>query len=127
MRTAEPASVAALVRRIRPKRGRPQPRQETAPEAAIDPIADALRLMQRQDATQDALRGSSAHRVLNERELYQIRHGLARYPAAVHAIGFAAAGLHRPRDTRTGSGVETRGGRPRAATRVSVTDTANPR
>jgi len=135
MRTAEPASVAASVRQIRLKRGPPQPRQEaapdttpeTAPETAIDPIADALRLLKRQAATQDVLRSANAHRGLEERELCQIRHGLARDHSAVHAIGFAAARLHRPRDTRTGSGVETRGGRPRAVTRVAVTHTANPR
>jgi hypothetical protein len=37
--------------------------------------------------------------MLAERELYLIRNKLAQFPAAVQAIGLAAAELHRPVDT----------------------------
>jgi len=62
----------------------------------MEPITEALELLKRQAAIQNALRRSNANRVIDERELYLIRQRLARYPTAVQAITLTAAELHRP-------------------------------
>ena len=72
----------------------------------MEPITEALELLKRQAAIQNALRRSNANRVIDERELYLIRQRLARYPAALQAIAFAADELHRPVDTLSVRDVE---------------------
>ena len=72
----------------------------------MEPITEALELLKRQAAIQNALRRSNANRVIDERELYLIRQRLARYPAALQAIAFAADELHRPVDTLSARDVE---------------------
>ena len=75
----------------------------------MEPIAEALRLLKRQAEIQHGLRRAIvANRVTEERELYLIRHQLAQLPAAVQAINFAAAELHRAVDTLTVAEVEKR-------------------
>jgi hypothetical protein len=75
----------------------------------MEPITEALRLLSRQAEIQRSLRRSNANRVLAERELYLIRKRLARYPAAVQAIGLAAAELHRTVDTLSPNDVARHG------------------
>ena len=65
----------------------------------MEPISEALDLLRRQSLILGSLRRDSATRVIEERELYLIRQRLARYPAALQAIAFAAGELHRPADT----------------------------
>jgi len=73
-------------------------------------IIEALRLLKRQAEIQNALRRSVVtNRVTEERELFLIRNKLAQLPAAVQAINFAAAELHRAVDTLTAAEVEKRG------------------
>jgi hypothetical protein len=123
MNIAEPASVDALVRPVRPKRSRRQPLQQTA----ADPIIEALHLLKRQARIRDDLRGRRGCYIVGERELLQIRNRLAQFPAAVQAITLTAAELQRPVDTLNIRDIEKRSGRPRAVTRDSLTHTANPR
>jgi hypothetical protein len=99
MRTAEPTSVDALVRPIRPKRGRRRALQQTAPEAVTDPIIEVLCLLKRQAQIRDELRGRRGCYIVGERELLQIRNRLAQFPAAVQAVTLTAAELNRPLDT----------------------------
>jgi hypothetical protein len=72
----------------------------------MEPIVEALRLLQRQAEIQNALRQARGSSVLDERELYLIRNRLARYPAALQAIALTAAELHRPADTLSVRDVE---------------------
>jgi hypothetical protein len=74
----------------------------------MEPINEALQLLKRQAEIQSNLRHSRDNPMLAERELYLIRNRLARYPAAVQAIGLAAAELHRPVDTLSVRDVEQR-------------------
>ncbi len=74
----------------------------------MEPITEALRLLRRQAEIQQDLRRSRGDRVLAERELFLIRQRLARYPAALQAIAFTAAELHRPADTLSVRDVEQR-------------------
>ena len=74
----------------------------------MEPISEALQLLKRQAEIQSGLRRSRDNPMLAERELYLIRNRLAHYPAAVQAIGLAAAELHRPVDTLSVRDVETR-------------------
>ena len=74
----------------------------------MEPISEALQLLKRQAEIQHTLRRDSTTRVIEERELYLIRQRLTRYPAALQAIAFAAAELHRPVDTLSIRDVEKR-------------------
>ena len=74
----------------------------------MEPISEALDLLRRQSLILGSLRRDSANRVIEERELFLIRQRLARYPAALQAIAFAAAELHRPVDTLSIRDVEKR-------------------
>jgi hypothetical protein len=72
----------------------------------MEPIIEALRLLQRQAEIQNALRRAGGSSVLDERELYLIRNRLAQYPAALQAIALTASELHRPADTLSVRDVE---------------------
>ena len=74
----------------------------------MEPISEVLQLLKRQAEIQHALRHSRDNPMLAERELYLIRNKLAQFPAAVQAIGLAAAELHRPVDTLSVRDVEQR-------------------
>jgi len=78
-----------------PKRGRPLSARTTA----VDRMLEALRLLKRQARIRDDLRGRRVFHIVAERELLQIRHRLAQFPAAVQAITLTAAELKRPVDT----------------------------
>ncbi len=75
---------------------------------ALQLIPETLRLLRRQAEIRDALRHSSANRVLGERDLFLIRRLLARRPAAVQAITLTAGDLHRPIESLRASDVEQR-------------------
>jgi hypothetical protein len=68
-------------------------------ETTMESIREALDLLRQQSVILSSLRPDSANRVREERDLYLIRQRLARYPAALQAIAFAARELHRPVDT----------------------------
>jgi hypothetical protein len=62
----------------------------------MDTVSEALRLLKREAEIRQGLRQSGSNSVLSERELYLIQRKLQRLPAAVQAISFTAAELHRP-------------------------------
>ena len=107
-------------------------RRQTPPqERPVEPIVEALALLQRQARIRDDLRGRRVSHIVAERELLLIRHRLTQFAAAVQAIGLAAHELRRPVDTLSLRDVETLGGLPRPLTRqltrASHTHAANPR
>lgn len=65
----------------------------------MEPIHTALELLKRQAALEARLRQPGGARVTEERELYELRHALQRYPEAVTAILQTSAILKRPVDT----------------------------
>jgi hypothetical protein len=65
----------------------------------MEPLHEALRLIKRQTELENAMRRPGGIRVTEERELFQLRHALTQYPAAVTAIVEAAARMRRPVDT----------------------------
>ena len=72
----------------------------------FSPLHEALRLIKRQTELENAMRRPGGIRVTEERELFQLRHALAQYPAAVTAIIEAAARMRRPVDTLSLDDVE---------------------
>ena len=71
------------------------------------PVTEALALLHRQAALEEAMRRPGGIRVTEERELYELRSRLQKYPAAVRAILDAANRLHRPIDSLTVRDVES--------------------
>jgi hypothetical protein len=65
----------------------------------MEPLHEALRLIKRQTELENAMRRPGGIRVTEERELFQLRHALTQYPAAVTAIIEAAARMRRPIDS----------------------------
>ena len=74
----------------------------------MEQVVQTLNLLKRQAGSRYTLRHSNANRVLAERELFLIRNRLAHFPAAVQAIGLAAADLHRPVEFLKATDVEKR-------------------
>lgn len=72
----------------------------------MEPLHEALRLIKRQTELEAAMRRPGGIRVTEERELFQLRDALTRFPAAVTAIVEAAAGMRRPVDTISAEDVE---------------------
>jgi hypothetical protein len=72
----------------------------------MEPLSEALRLLRRQSELEEAMRRPGGIRVTEERELYQLRDNLQKYPAAVRAILDASRLLHRPVDTLTTNDIE---------------------
>ena len=64
----------------------------------MEPVFEALQLLRRQSELEDAIRRPRGIRVTEERQLYQLKENLRKYPAAVRAILDAARRLHRPVD-----------------------------
>jgi hypothetical protein len=75
----------------------------------MEPLHEALRLIKRQTELENAMRRPGGIRVTEERELFQLRHALTRYPAAVNAIIEAATRMRRPVDTVSIDDVESSG------------------
>ena len=75
----------------------------------FSPLHEALRLIRRQTELENAMRRPGGIRVTEERELFQLRHALTQYPAAVSAIIEAAARMRRPVDTISCDDVERAG------------------
>ena len=65
----------------------------------MEPVQYALLLLKRQSELENAVRRPGGTRVNEERELYQLREALSRFPAAVTAILEAASRMRRPVDT----------------------------
>jgi hypothetical protein len=72
----------------------------------MEPLHEALRLIKRQAELENAMRRPGGIRIMEERELHQLRGALTRYPAAVTAIMEAASRMHRPVDTISAEDVE---------------------
>jgi hypothetical protein len=72
----------------------------------MEPIQQALLLLKRQSELENAMRRPGGIRVTEERELYQLREALSRFPAAVTAILEAASRMRRPVDTLCTQDVE---------------------
>ncbi len=73
----------------------------------MEPLHEALRLIKRQTELENAMRRPGGIRVTEERELYQLRSALTRFPAAVTAIMETAARMRRPVDTICAEDVES--------------------
>jgi hypothetical protein len=73
----------------------------------FSPLHEALRLIKRQTELENAMRRPGGIRVVEERELFQLRHALIQYPAAVAAIIEAAARMRRPVDTISFNDIES--------------------
>jgi hypothetical protein len=73
----------------------------------MEPLSEALRLLRRQSELEEAMRRPGGIRVTEERELYQLKDCLQKYPAAVRAILEASQRLHRPLDSLSLLDVET--------------------
>ena len=61
----------------------------------MEPVSEALGLLQRQDELEAAMRGPGGIRITEERELYSLRARLSRYPHAARAIVETARSLNR--------------------------------
>jgi hypothetical protein len=72
----------------------------------MEPLHEALRLIKRQTELENAMRRPGGIRVTEERELFQLRNDLTRFPAAVSAIMEAASRMRRPVDTISAEDVE---------------------
>ena len=72
----------------------------------MEPLHEALRLIKRQTELEAAMRRPGGIRVTEERELFQLRDALARFPAAVTAIVDASARMRRPIDAISAEDVE---------------------
>ena len=64
----------------------------------MDPISEALQLLRRQGALEDAMRSRGGVRVLEERKLYALRAQLTNFPEAVRAILETSSRLRWPVD-----------------------------
>jgi hypothetical protein len=73
----------------------------------MEPLSEALRLLRRQSELEEAMHWPGGIRVTEERELYQLRDNLEKYPAAVRAILDASKRLHRPLDALSFQDIET--------------------
>jgi hypothetical protein len=73
----------------------------------MEPLREALRLIKRQTELENAMRRPGGIRVTEERELFQLRHALTQYPAAVTAIIEAAARMRRPVDTISAEDIDS--------------------
>ena len=56
----------------------------------MEPVSEALQLLQRREELESATRAPGGIRITEERELYQLRAQLSRYPHAVRAVLEAA-------------------------------------
>ena len=72
----------------------------------MEPLHKALRMIKRQTELEAAMRRPGGIRVTEERELFQLRDALARFPAALSAIVDAAERMRRPVDTISAEDVE---------------------
>jgi hypothetical protein len=72
----------------------------------MEPLSEALRLLQRQAELEARMRNPGGIRMNEERELFELRARLEKYPAAVGAVLEAAHRLHRPVDALSIKDVE---------------------
>jgi hypothetical protein len=61
----------------------------------MEPVSEALQLLQRQAELEAAMRAPGGIPITEERELYGLRARLSRYPHAVRAVLEAARSLNR--------------------------------
>jgi hypothetical protein len=73
----------------------------------MEPLSEALSLLRRQAQIEEAMRRPGGIRVVEERELYELRRLLQKYPGAVTAILETSKRLHRPVDTLSPHDVDT--------------------
>jgi hypothetical protein len=68
-------------------------------QIVMEPLSEALRLLSRQSQLEEAMRHPGEIRLNEEREIYELREMLSRYPAAVRTILGTSRRLHRPVET----------------------------
>jgi hypothetical protein len=73
----------------------------------MEPLSEALSLLRRQTQIEEAMRRPGGIRVVEERELYELRRLLQKYPGAVTAILETSKRLHRPVDALSPHDVDT--------------------
>jgi hypothetical protein len=73
----------------------------------MEPLSEALSLLRRQAQIEEAMRRPGGIRVVEERELYELRRLLQKYPGAVTAILETSKRLHRPVDALSPHDVDT--------------------
>jgi hypothetical protein len=67
----------------------------------MEPLSEALRMLQRQAELEIAMRKPGGVRVVEERELFELHAHVAKVPAAARAVIEAWRRLHRPVDLLT--------------------------
>jgi hypothetical protein len=72
----------------------------------MEPLTEAPRLLRRQAELEEAMRRPGGIRVIEDREIYDLRETLKRFTAAVRAILEASSRLHRPVQTPSARDVE---------------------
>jgi hypothetical protein len=77
-------------------------------EMNMEPLSEALRLLRRQSELEDAMRRPGGIRVTEEREIYELREKLKRFPGSVRAILEDSSRLHRPVETLSPRDVDNR-------------------
>ena len=65
----------------------------------MEPLHEALRPIKRHTELENAMRRPGGIRIIEERELFQLRSDLTQYPSAVSAIREAASRMRRSVDT----------------------------
>ena len=73
----------------------------------MEPLTEALNLLRRQAQLEEAMRRPGGIRVTEERELYELRGLLQKYPGAARAILEASKRLRRPVDSLSVQDVDT--------------------
>ena len=73
----------------------------------MEPLTEALSLLRRPTQLGEAMRRPGGIRVTEERELYELRGLLQKYPGAVRTILEASKRLHRPVDSLSVGDVDT--------------------
>jgi hypothetical protein len=70
-------------------------------------LSESLRLLRRQSELEEAMHRPGGIRVTEEREIYELRETLKRFPGAVRAILEASIRLRRPVEALSARDVET--------------------
>jgi hypothetical protein len=72
----------------------------------MESLSEALHLLPRQPELEDGMRRPGGIRVIEKREIYELRAELQRFPAAFRAILQASSRLHRPVESLSARDIE---------------------
>jgi len=73
----------------------------------MEPLSETLRLIKRKAELENGMRRPGGIRILEERELIEVRSTLTQQPAAVRAILTTAARMRRPVDSLSAEDIES--------------------